>query len=74
MLAMIGAVVFFGAAVVSLFVITQMVRGYWPLITAAISHEPFPRTYALPRHTPRRRSAASAAFTPQRLEPARAAA
>lgn len=77
MLGMIGAVVFFSAAVFSLVVITQMVRGYLPLIEAALRDEPMPRTDA-PRARAygmraRHRHNAST-FTPRRLEGVRAAA
>lgn len=73
MFAMIGAVVFFGAAVFSLIVMTEMVRGYRPMIRAALRGEPMPRTLGRPVQPMRRRPVAST-FTPRRLEPARAAA
>lgn len=79
MFAMIGAVVFFGAAVFSTVVMVQMVRGYWPLMIAALEGKPMPRTtppapaaYAIRGGA--RRSMADQAFTPRRLAPYRAAA
>jgi hypothetical protein len=82
MFASIGAVVFFSAACFSLVVMTRMVRGYWPLIIAALNNEPLPRTMAsAPSVAYRRRatvpvaaSYAASSFTPRRLSPARAAA
>ncbi|MCE7798339.1 hypothetical protein LWE61_17515 [Sphingobium sufflavum] len=82
MFAFIGAFTFCGAAFFAILVMTQMVRGYWPLIIAALNHQPLPRTVApTPASVTRRRGPAQAlpahmspAFTPRRLERARAAA
>ncbi|MET0241285.1 MAG: hypothetical protein ABW184_15440 [Sphingobium sp.] len=72
MFAILGAIVFFGAAVFAAVVITEMTRGYWPAITAAWRTEPMPRT--APTAVRRRRRLVSRSFTPRRLERARAAA
>lgn len=77
MFAMIGATVFFGAAFFAVLVMTRMVRGYWPLIVAALKGEPLPRTMAgAPRVAYRSRmlrpdnvAAPSSSFTPRRLAP-----
>jgi len=79
MFATIGATVFFGAACSALFVMVEMVRGYWPLIVAALNGEAMPRTMASAPHvayrprsvTPVLASAAISNFTPQRLAPHR---
>jgi hypothetical protein len=72
MFAMIGATVFFGAALFAVLVMTRMVQGYWSLIVAALNGEPLPRTMAsAPRVVYRPRAigmaALSSGFTPQRL-------
>lgn len=74
MFALIGAFIFSGAAVFAVVVITQMVRGYRPLIMAALNHEPMPRTVPASARISRRRASPSASFTPRRLERERAAA
>ncbi|MFT3965504.1 MAG: hypothetical protein QM690_06450 [Sphingobium sp.] len=73
MFAIIGAAVFCGAAFFSLLVIVQMVRGYMPLIEAALRGEPMPRSAPVQAYVVRRRRIAPV-FTPSRLERARAAA
>ncbi|MET0364010.1 MAG: hypothetical protein ABW169_05100 [Sphingobium sp.] len=73
MFAILGAVVFSGAAVFSLVVIVQMVRGYLPLIEAALRGAPMPRSMPVQAYVIRRRRVGPS-FTPSRLERARAAA
>jgi hypothetical protein len=73
MFAIIGATVFFGGAAFAMAVIVQMVRGYWPLIAAALGGTPLPRTF-VPAAPERRRTRPASTFTPERLAPARAAA
>jgi hypothetical protein len=74
MFATVGALVFFGSASFALVVITQMIRGYRPLIMAALRQEPMPRTVQASARISRRRLPVPAAFTPCRLERERAAA
>lgn len=73
MFAIIGAFTFCGAAVFAILVIAQMVRGYRPLILAALKHEPMPRTVPAAARISRRRNLSST-FTPRRLEHERVAA
>lgn len=73
MFAILGAVVFSGAAVFSLLVIVQMVHGYRPLIEAALRGEPMPRSVPVKAYVVRRRRMAPA-FVPSRLERVREAA
>lgn len=74
------AILFSGAALFSAVVIAQMVRGYLPLMRAALRHDPLPRTYVPATSVyvtrSRRRIGAPmfAAAKPRRLAPARAAA
>lgn len=64
---LVGAAVFFGAACFSFVVIARMVRGYWPLIVAALNDQPLPRTSAMRMDYRRRVAPAASSFTPRRF-------
>ena len=54
MFAIVGGLIFSGAALFALLVIVQMLRGYLPTMVAALEGNPLPRTLPV-RPEPRRR-------------------